>query len=81
MAVCGSKTFLESINTCEQEKSSEWLAEDMIHVATSLDAQVTGVVTDNTSANMKAWLTLFLNQPMWFCHGCASHTLHLFVKD
>jgi Protein of unknown function (DUF 659) len=42
---------------------------------------IVGAVTDNTSANKKAWATLKKEYPMKFFHGCASHGLHLIVKD
>ena len=82
MAVCGDKKFfLESVNTGEQEHTSDWLAQDMMRVAMDIDARITGVVMDNTSANKKAWAKLSSRQNTLLCHGCASHALHLLVKD
>jgi hypothetical protein len=38
-------------------------------------------VTDNTSANKKAWEILEQEYPTKYFYGCASHALHLLVKD
>ncbi len=42
---------------------------------------VAGVVTDNTSANKKAWEILEKEFPDRFFYGCAAHGLNLLVKD
>jgi Protein of unknown function (DUF 659) len=38
-------------------------------------------VTDNTSANKKAWCILKEKYPTKFFQGCCSHGLNLLVKD
>ncbi len=40
-----------------------------------------GAVTDNTATNKKVWSELEEKYPLMFFHGCASHGLHLLVKD
>jgi Protein of unknown function (DUF 659) len=44
-------------------------------------SHVVGAVTDNTSTNKVAWSLLKQRFPGRFFQGCASHCLHLLVKD
>ena len=82
MAITPSTTlFLESVNTGEQGHSSDWIAADLQRVFDSHPFKVVGAVTNNTSANKKAWRILKENNPTLFFHGCISHGLHLIVKD
>jgi Protein of unknown function (DUF 659) len=76
--------FLESLETGEQSHNAEFIAADLCRVINRLEstgATVAGAVTDNTSANKKAWTSLQRTYPKKFFHGCASHGLHLIVKD
>jgi Protein of unknown function (DUF 659)/hAT family C-terminal dimerisation region len=76
--------FLESVETGEQSHNAEFIAADLSRMINSCEATgmtIVGAVTDNTSTNKKAWATLKKEYPMKFFHGCASHGLHLIVKD
>jgi len=56
--------FLESVATEEQSHTATFIAEDLyrvIQLVTEKGIQITGVVTDNTSMNRKAWIELHLN--------------------
>ena len=46
----------------------------------NLHNNAVGAVTDNTVTNKKVWKELE-KYPSLFFHGCASHGLHLLVKD
>ena len=50
--------FLESVATGEQSHTAEWISDDLICVMYSMPCKVAGAVTDNTSANKKAWKIL-----------------------
>ncbi|KAH9273338.1 hypothetical protein BASA83_004337 [Batrachochytrium salamandrivorans] len=76
--------FLESIATEEQSHTAEFIADDLDRVIQSLTAReikIAGAVTDNTATNRKAWTELQRRYPKMYFHGCASHGLHLLVKD
>jgi Protein of unknown function (DUF 659) len=83
MATCPAQCFfLESVSTGEQGHTAEWIAEDIERVIKKNNkTDVAGVVTDSTSANKKAWNLLKAKFPGKFFQGCASHGLHLMVKD
>ena len=56
--------FLESVATEEQIHTAAFIADDLdrvIQLVTEKGIQITGVVTDNTSMNRKAWIELHLN--------------------
>ncbi|KAH9269465.1 hypothetical protein BASA83_008548 [Batrachochytrium salamandrivorans] len=76
-----STFFLESVSTGEQSHDAKWMAQDMGRVIDSLDGKVCGAVTDNTTTNRSAWSILKKKYPSLFFQGCASHGVHLFVKD
>jgi Protein of unknown function (DUF 659) len=72
---------VEAFNTKEQDHDANWIAQDMERVIELLQCNISGAITDNMSANKKAWKILkekFLSQ---FFHGCISHGFHLLVKD
>ena len=73
--------FLESKTTGTTGHSAVFLAEDIQRVIEKIPCNVAGVVTDNTSANKKAWSILQQKYPNKYFYGCASHALHLMVKD
>jgi hypothetical protein len=73
--------FLESVATGQHRHTSEWIATDIERVITQNNIKFAGVVTDNTSANKKAWEILAARFPSLFFQGCTSHGLHLLVKD
>jgi hypothetical protein len=82
MAVLPSHTlFVESINTDNQAHNADWIAADLQRVMDSLEFNVAGAVTDNTSTNKKAWGILHDRTPTRLFHGCVSHGKHLMVKD
>ncbi|KAH6600482.1 hypothetical protein BASA50_002268 [Batrachochytrium salamandrivorans] len=82
MAVSPNQTiFVESVNTAEQSHNADWIASDLQRFIDSVDCNVVGAVTDNTSTNKKAWRYLKEQNPTRFFHGCVSHGLHLMVKD
>lgn len=82
MAASPKKTFfIESVSTGDQSHNAEWIAQDISRVIDSIDCDVVGAVTDNTNANKAAWKILEDKYPNKFFHGCASHALHLMVKD
>ena len=65
-----SSLFLEAVNTGAQGHDANWLSKDLTRVIDSLHNNAVGAVTDNTATT-----------PSLFFHGCASHGLHLLVKD
>jgi Protein of unknown function (DUF 659)/hAT family C-terminal dimerisation region len=74
--------FLESVRTEQQGHSAQYLADDIARVIKKYkDTSFAGAVTDNTSANKLAWQKLRNQFPTCFFQGCASHGLHLLVKD
>ncbi len=76
--------FLESVATEEQSHTAEFIADDLDRVIQSLTERgikIAGAVTDNTATNRKAWIELQRSYPKMYFHGCASHGLHLLVKD
>lgn len=73
--------FYEAAETKKQRHNKEWLALDISQVISSVDCFVAGVVTDNTAANKAAWEILLKKYPNRFFYGCASHGLHLLVKN
>lgn len=76
--------FVESIATEEQSHTAEFIADDLDRVIQSLTERgikIAGAVTDNTATNKKAWIELQRRYPTMYFHGCASHGLHLLVKD
>lgn len=78
--------FLESVNTGSQGHTAQWIADDISRVIDSFVSVeptiiVTGAVTDNTSANKRAWSILEEKYPNKFFHGCVCHCLNLLVKD
>ena len=81
MAVSPKKSLsLEAVNT-EEQGHADWLSKDLICVIDSLDNNVVGAVTDNTTTNKKVWSELEQKYPSLFFYGCASRGLHLLVKD
>lgn len=72
---------MEAVNTGEQGHDANWLSKDLTRVIDKLDNNVVGAVTDNTATNKKVWRGLEEKYPSLFFHGCASHGLHLLVKD
>lgn len=81
-SVEGTSFFLESVATGDQGHSGQWLADDMTRVIEAYPHIVfAGAVADNCSANKKSWEILSERFPHKFFYGCASHTLHLLVKD
>jgi Protein of unknown function (DUF 659)/hAT family C-terminal dimerisation region len=83
MAVSPSCTlFLESVSTGQQGHDAEFIAKDIIRVIQGNDKTTfAGAVTDNTSANKKAWKILKETFPSSYFQGCCAHGLHLLVKD
>ena len=73
--------FLEAVNTGAQGHDANWLSKDLTRVIDSLHNNAVGAVTDNTATNKKVWKELEEKYPSLFFHGCASHGLHLLVKD
>ncbi len=73
--------FLESKTTGTTGHSAVFIAEDIQRVIEKIPCVVAGVVTDNTSANKKAWSILQQKYRNKYFYGCASHALHLMVKD
>jgi hypothetical protein len=83
MAVSPGRTlFLESVPTGQQGHDAEFIAKDITRVIKgNSKTTFAGVVTDNTSANKKAWKTLKETFPSTYFQGCNTHGLHLLVKD
>jgi hypothetical protein len=82
MAIMREKSlFVEAVNTGAQGHDAAWIAGDMARVIDALGCEVGGAVTDNTSANRKAWAMLKEKFPAKFFHGCASHGIHLLCKS
>ncbi|KAH6589393.1 hypothetical protein BASA50_010047 [Batrachochytrium salamandrivorans] len=82
MLISDSSTFfLESVSTGEQSHDAKWIAQDVGRMIDSLVGKVCGAVTDNTTTNQSAWSILKKKYPDSFLQGCASHGLHLLVKD
>jgi len=74
--------FLESVLTGQQGHDHKFIAEDIARVIRNHKfTTFAGAVTDNTSTNKKAWGLLNNMFPSRYFQGCASHGLHLFVKD
>jgi Protein of unknown function (DUF 659) len=73
--------FEEAIYTEEQGFDANWIAQELERVMEFLQCNISGAITDNTSANKKAWKILNEKLPSQFFHGCVSHGFHLFVKD
>jgi Protein of unknown function (DUF 659) len=74
--------FLESVSTGQQAHTGEWIAADIERVMSKhTDSMLSGAVTDNTSANKKAWVLLKAKSPGLFFQVCTSHGLHLMSKD
>jgi hypothetical protein len=70
------------VSTGEQGHTAEGIAEDIERFIKKNDkTDVAGVVTDKISANKKAWKLLKAKFPGKFFQECASHGLHLMVKD
>ena len=87
MAVSGDKAlFIESV-TKDNSHDAEWLSNDMTRVIGKLEHRgrnapsVAGVVMDNTNTNKLMWANLSVKYPWMFVYGCASHALHLLVRD
>ena len=81
MAIATKLFFIESVSTGDQSHNAEWIANDISRVIDGFTCDVAGAITDNTSANKSAWKILEAKYPDKFFHGCASHALHLLVKD
>uniref|UniRef100_A0A915JUS9 DUF659 domain-containing protein n=1 Tax=Romanomermis culicivorax TaxID=13658 RepID=A0A915JUS9_ROMCU len=82
IAASPKKTFfIESVVTGDQSHTDDYIAKDIARVIDSIACDVVGVVTDNTNANKAAWKILEQKYPDKFFQGCASHALHLLVKD
>jgi hypothetical protein len=83
--VCRSNAtiFHESVATGEQSHDAAFLAKDISRVINDLGKHIdiVGCVTDNTATNKAAWAILQREHPGMFFQGCASHGLHLLVKD
>lgn len=80
----GKTFFVESVATREQGHTGEFIAADLGRVIDALEnkqVNLSGAITDNTSANRLAWAILKARYPGTFFHGCVSHGLHLLVKD
>jgi hypothetical protein len=80
----GMSLFLENICTEEQGHTAQFIADDLsrvIDIQTALGLSISGAVTDNTATNKSAWKLLQSKYPGMFFQGCASHGLHLLVKD
>jgi Protein of unknown function (DUF 659) len=74
--------FLESIYTGEKSHNAQFLSDDISRIIEKLSSShVVGAVTDNTSTNKVSWSLLKQRFPGRFFQGCASHCLHLLVKD
>jgi Protein of unknown function (DUF 659) len=74
--------FLESIYTGEKSHNAQFLSDDISRIIEKLSSShVVGAVTNNTSTNKIAWSLLKQRFPGRFFQGCASHCLHLLVKD
>jgi hypothetical protein len=74
--------YLEAVQTGQQGHDHMFIANDIARVLEAYgDTNFAGAVTDNTSANKKAWKVLHDKYPSRFFQGCTSHGLHLFVKD
>jgi len=50
-------------------------------LVTEKGIKIADAVTDNTMTNRKAWIELKQRYPKMYFHGCASHGLHMLVKD
>jgi len=77
------EVFLESVSK-DISHSTEWIASDLTRVYEKFHGNgkfVLGFVTDNTNGNQAAWKILTRKYPHTFAYGCASHALHLLVKD
>ncbi|KAG6596103.1 uncharacterized protein IUM83_18617 [Phytophthora cinnamomi] len=83
VAICGEKTFfLESVYTGAVSHDAAFLASDIERVIHDYSwLTVSAVVTDNTPTNKLVWKSLQPKYPRTFFHGCASHVIHLAVKD
>jgi hypothetical protein len=74
--------FLESIYMGEKCHNAQFLSDDISRIIEKLSSShVVGAVTDNTSTNTVAWSLLKQRFPGILFQGCASHCLHLLVKD
>ena len=73
--------FIDLVYTKAQLHTGEWILEDISCILDGANCNIVGVVTNNTSANRKAWGILQGIYPKLFFHGCVCHALHLVVKD
>jgi hypothetical protein len=73
--------FLESVATGVQAHTHKYIADEITRIFNSYNTTFAGAVTDNTSTNKAAWCLLHKRHPSCFFQGCASHGLHLLVKD
>lgn len=83
IAVHGDATyFLESAYTGSVSHDAAFLAADVKRVMAKYPGLAfCCVVTDNTAANQAMWRLLEPEFPGIFFHGCASHVVHLLVKE
>ena len=66
----GKSYFLEAVNTGAQGHTAAWLASDIERIVLQYpEANIVGVVTDNTSANKLAWKLLSVKYPQKFFYG------------
>ena len=72
--------FLKSICTEVNSHTGCYIANE-ISKCIEQHPTIAGCVTDNTSANKKAWELLGSKYPEKFFYGCVSHTLNLLVKN
>ena len=68
--------FVEAVNTEEQGHDANWNAQDLEMVMELLQCNISGAITDNTSANKKVCKILKEKFPGQFFHGCVSHGFH-----
>jgi Protein of unknown function (DUF 659) len=61
--------FVEAVNTEEQGNDVNWNAQDLERVMELLQCNISGAITDNTSANKEAWKILKEKFPSQFFHG------------
>jgi hypothetical protein len=68
-------------------KDADWIATTHLEAADDLmrgleaNADLAGILMDNTSANVKAMQLLQEARPNWIYVGCQAHALSLLLKD
>lgn len=74
--------YLEVVQTDQQVHDNVFIANDIERVFTTYkDATFEGAVTDNTSANKKAWEVLRDKYPSRFFQSYTTHGLRLLVRE